>query len=144
MKTNPLLQQILLIVLACFILAVLTSCKSTKLTTSETANSERIAEVVKIKTDSVYVYRQDSVIIQIRGDTVLIDRWRLLYKYKNTTDTFSLRDSVYIDRRINVTETVEVNRPTGWQWFQIWCGRILLWILLAGAMYLAYKLIIKN
>ena len=142
MKT--LLQQLLLIVVSVCCILILTGCKTTGLTTSETANRERFAETVKTKTDSIYIYRQDSVIVRIRGDTVLIDRWRLLYEYRNMTDTLRLRDSVYVDRRINVTETVEVNRPTGWQWFQIWCGRILLWILLAGAVYLVYKLRIKN
>ena len=144
MKISILLQRLLLLtVLICFIL-MLIGCKTTKLTTSETANKERFAETVKIKTDSIYIYRQDSVVVRIRGDTVLIDRWRLLYEYRNTTDTLRLRDSVYIDRRINVTETVEVSRPTGWQWFQIWCGRILLWILLAGAVYLAYRIMKKK
>ena len=133
------LTLLLSAILFCFLLLP-TGCKSVKLTTSETANRDRITETVKIKTDSVYIYRQDSVIVRIRGDTVLIDRWRLLYEYRNTTDTLRLRDSVYIDRRINVTETVEVSRPTGWQWFQIWCGRILLCVLLTGAVYLFYRI----
>ena len=141
---NIILQQLLLIIVSiCFIL-LLTGCKTTKLATSETANRERFSETVKTKTDSIYIYHRDSVVVRIRGDTVLIDRWRLHYEYRNITDTLRLRDSVYVDRYINTTKTVEVNRPTGWQWFQIWCGRILLWILLAGAVYLVYKLRIKN
>jgi len=144
MEIKRLLQQLLLVAFACIVLWVLTGCKSTKWTTVKTSDSERIAEVFKIKTDSIYVYRQDSVTIRIRSDTVLIDRWRLHYKYRNTTDTICLRDSVYINRDINVTETVEVNRLTGWQWFQIWCGRILLWILLAGAIYLMYRITKKS
>ena len=145
MQINPLilLQHLLFAILFFFVL-LFGSCKTTQLTVSETASKERIAETVKIKTDSIYIYHQDSVIVLIRGDTVFVDRWRSLYKYRNTTDTLRLRDSLYIDRNVNITETVEVNRPTGWQWFQIWCGRILLLILLAGATHLAYKLIIKK
>jgi hypothetical protein len=144
MKITTLLQQLLLLVASICLILILTGCKTTKLTTSETASKERFAETVRVKTDSIYIYRQDSVVVRIRGDTVLIDRWRLLYEYRNITDTLRLRDSVYIDRHINITETVEVNRPTGWQWFQIWCGRILLWILLAGAGYLAYGIMKKK
>ena len=141
MKITTLLQRLLLLAVLICLSLMLIGCKTTKLTTSETASKDRFAETVKVKTDSIYIYRQDSVIVRIRGDTVLIDRWRLLYQYRNRTDTLHLRDSVYIDRHINITETVEVNRPTGWQWFQIWCGRILLCILLAGAVYLAYRII---
>ncbi len=145
MPINPLilLQHLLFAVLLCFVL-LLNGCKSIKLAVSETTNQERTTESVETKTDSIYIYRQDSVVVRIRSDTVFVDRWRSLYRYRNITDTLLLRDSLYIDRHVNVTETVEVNRPTGWQWFQIYCGRILLLILLSGIACTAYKLLIKK
>jgi hypothetical protein len=41
-------------------------------------------------------------------------------------------------------ETIIVKEPTGWQWFQIWTGRILTIILLLTIIYFAIKLWMKK
>jgi len=40
---------------------------------------------------------------------------------------------------LKVTETTEVNKPTGFQWFQIWVGRILGALLLFGAGWKLFR-----
>jgi len=67
----------------------------------------------------------------------------LNYKTKTVHDTVYLpaKDSiVYKDVPIVVEVPVEVNILTGWQWFQIWAGRIFLFIIIS---YLAYKFLKK-
>lgn len=85
------------------------------------AISER--EVVIRQRDSVLLYLHDSVLIREKGDTVRIERWHTLYRdrYHDRFDTVRLYDS------IAVSVPVVVEKPlTGWQYFQIWLGRILM------------------
>jgi hypothetical protein len=50
------------------------------------------------------------------------------------------RDSiVYREIPLRVEIPVEVNRITGWQWFQIWSGRIFLIVWLITIIYLGFK-----
>jgi len=51
------------------------------------------------------------------------------------------RETTELQEQLKEEKTVEVNRPNGWQWFQIWTGRVLAGLL---AVWLAVKLIIKK
>jgi hypothetical protein len=65
--------------------------------------------------------------------TVLVDELR--------TEIFHLNaEKTDFKTELVETKTVEVNRLTGWQWFQIWTGRIAM--MLAG-VWLAYKVFIR-
>ena len=110
--------------------------------------SPRVIERTIVKTDTVRmnhtamdsIYVIDSVFVHEwhEGDTVRIettrwrDRWRELV----------VHDSVYVAK----TDTLRVvsagkpqsTCPTGWQWFQIWVGRIAL---VALAFVLTFKII---
>jgi hypothetical protein len=82
---------------------------------------------------------RDSVLVHSVGDTVYVDRRHTEYRYRYRTDTLTVRDSVYTDREVVVTEMVEVNRLTGWQSFQLWCGRILMGALVLTVLYKRFK-----
>jgi hypothetical protein len=61
----------------------------------------------------------------------------LVYRIRTVHDTVRVaaRDSiVYKDVPVTVEVPVEVNVLTGWQWFQIWTGRIVLVLVLFGAV----------
>jgi hypothetical protein len=103
----------------------LSACGALKETAADHRQEGHFVASGKTTADSVLVYRLDSVFVKEKGDSVYIDRWHTEYRYRNRTDTLVVRDSVYVDREVRVTETVEVNRLTGWQNFQLWCGRIL-------------------
>jgi len=66
--------------------------------------------------------------------TVLVEDLRTEIFHLNA-ETMTLKEA------LNEDKTIEVNRPNGWQWFQIWTGRILAGLL---AVWLAVKLIIKK
>jgi hypothetical protein len=79
----------------------------------------------KLRIDSIYI--NDSIYIRefTQGDTVHIttDRWHTRWRDR------ILYDSIYIAQRdtVTVTTTKEVPRKlNGWQWFQIWAGRLAL------------------
>jgi len=81
--------------------------------------------------DSVYL--QDSIVIRDKGDTIFFEKYKYLYRDK------IVRDSVYLQDTIKVPYPVVTEKPvkyvSGWQNFQIWCGRILLGIVTIGVGY---------
>ena len=92
----------------------------------------------KIQIDSIYV--NDSIYIRelIQGDTVKIttDRWHTRWRDR------ILYDSIYIAQRdtVRVTDIKEVPRKlSGWQWFQIWAGRLALIAIMLTAGVIIYK-----
>lgn len=100
---------------------------------------DHFREVTKM--DSVLVVQRDSVYIRERADTVFVERWHTLISYRDRlrVDTTRVSDTVRIIETVSETATVEVNRLTGWQWFQLWCGRILILAGFLTAVYLAFK-----
>ena len=100
---------------------------------------DHFREVTKM--DSVLVVQRDSVYIRERADTVFVERWHTLISYRDRlrVDTMRVSDTVRIIETVSETATVEVNRLTGWQWFQLWCGRILILAGFLTAVYLAFK-----
>jgi hypothetical protein len=83
------------------------------------------------------IFRYDSIFVKDRGDTVFLEKFRYLYRDK------LVRDSVFIGDTIKVPFPVEVEKPvkyvSGLQNFQIWCGRILLVLLVIYTGYRAAK-----
>lgn len=85
------------------------------------------------------IYMQDSIFVKIAGDTVFFEKYKYLYRDKVVRDSIFRTDSISIP--YPVIEYKDVNKLTGWQNFQIWCGRILL-ILLTIYLLVKYKKVI--
>ena len=107
------------------------------------ACSPRVVESITVRTDTVWQHKvqRDSVVLKdsvhvrewVRGDTVRIEttRWRDRWRDRVVTDT------AYISR----SDTVRVvsaaqprNTLSGWQWFQILAGRLILIALALAAV----------
>lgn len=113
------------------ILTLFSSCKSkTIYVPVESLKLEYRDNLIR---DSIYLH--DSIFMQTKNDTVLIEKFRYLYKDRLVHDSIHLRDTIRVP--YPVLEEVEVNKVSGFQNFQMWCGRILLIIILA---YLGLKL----
>ena len=99
-----------------------------------------------VKTDSVMVVFRDSVYIRERADTVFVDRWHTSISYRDRlrVDTLRSTDTVRVVETRSETVAVEVNRLTGWQWFQLWCGRILIISGVLTVIYFAFKWKLKK
>ena len=71
--------------------------------------------------DSIFI--RDSVVVRSKGDTVWLEKYQYLYRDK------LIRDSIFVNDTIRVPYPVEVEKPvkyvSGWENFQMWCGRIL-------------------
>ena len=114
------------------------SCRSVRVIEKEVIKTDTVL-TTKIQIDSIYV--NDSIYIRelIQGDTVKIttDRWHTRWRDR------ILYDSIYIAQRdtVRVTDIKEVPRKlSGWQWFQIWAGRLaLIAIMLAAGVVIAKK-----
>jgi hypothetical protein len=118
------------VLLLCFC----SSCKTSQYILVETVKTEYRDKIVR---DSVFRY--DSVFVKDKEDTVFFERYKYLYKDK------IIRDSVFIQDTIRVPYPVEVVKQvkaplSGWQNFQIWCGRIILVVLLFIDIYFVLKL----
>lgn len=121
------MKKINLNILLFSLLALLAaSCKSPQnILTNDSAVSHK--EHKSKEKDSVYMYIKDSVFVFIKGDTILKEHFRTEYRdrFQGRTDTLKIKDTVQIRQTQYINAETSFN---GWQWFQIWCGRILLLI----------------
>ena len=113
------------------------SCRSVRIVEKEVIKKDTLVST-QIQRDSIYV--NDSIYIRevVSGDTVKIttDRWHTQWRDR------ILYDSIYIAQRdtVRVTDIKEVPRKlSGWQWFQIWAGRLALLAIMAAAGVVIYK-----
>ena len=132
MKKSPILVIITLTLCLCC------ACKSVQYIPVESVKTEYRDKIVR---DSIYRY--DSVFVKEKGDTLIMERYRYLYR-----DKF-IRDSVFINDTIRVPYPVEVvkqvKKPlTGWQNFQVWCGRFALVAVLFLVIFFVLRLKTKR
>jgi hypothetical protein len=112
------MKKAVLFVIAFILLALVIGCK-TKYIPVESVKKEYIDKYLH---DSIYVH--DSIFIEKNGDSIFIYKLKYEYKDKTKYDSIFVHDSIPVP--YPVIEYKEVNKITGWQNFQIWCGRILM------------------
>ena len=127
---NKLRTSILSLTIFFAIPVIFSGCK-TKLVyvPVETVKTEYQDKIVR---DSLHLY--DSVFVKLKGDTVWLEKYKYLYRDRLVRDSIFRTDSVQVPFPVEVEK--EVNRLTSFQSFQLWCGRILIFILI---MYLIFK-----
>ena len=113
------------------------SCRGSRTVAVQTAERSisRQAETAR-RTDSVVVYRHDSVFVERAADTVRVERFRTLFRDRWHTDTLIL---VHTDTVTRVTtETVTLTRAEyrtrAWQRVLMWAGGIALIITIIAAL----------
>ena len=116
-----------------FIVVIFSGCKSkTVYVPIETVKKEYID---RLKRDSIFM--QDSVLIDrfLKGDTVFLtkEKYKYVYKDRLKTDTISSTDTIRVPYPVKGDPVPYV---TSFQAFQIWCGRILLALIL---LYFGYR-----
>ena len=122
-------------ILFCAVLAMLLySCKSVKYIPVETTKIEYRDNLIR---DSIIRY--DSVYVKDKGDTLILERYKYLYKNR------IVKDSIFINDTIPIPYPVEIIKPikaplSSWQNFQIGCGRLALFALLLTCIYFVWKL----
>lgn len=103
--------------------------------------------VETIKTEYIYNGRVDSIVVKdsidryINGDTVILYKNHIQYRYINRTDTIVRTDTIPKITEVKIKETVEVNRLKWYQESLMWIGGVAM---LLSFLYLFYVLKIKR
>jgi hypothetical protein len=116
------------------ILCLCYSCKTAQYIPAGTTKIEYRDNFVR---DSIFRY--DSVFVKEKGDTVFFERYRYMYKDKIIRDSVFIQDTIRVPYPVEVVKLVKAPL-SGWQNFQVWCGRIALAVLLLVSIYFMLKL----
>ena len=116
------------------IATMLLSCKSIKYIPVVTTKIEYRDNFVR---DSIFRY--DSVFVRDKGDTLILERYKYLYKNRIVKDSIFINDTIRVPYPVEVIKQVKAPL-TSWQNFQIWCGRFALFALLLACIYAVWKL----
>jgi hypothetical protein len=116
------------------ILCLCYSCKTTQYIPVETVKTEYRDNFVR---DSIVRY--DSIFVKQTADTIFFEHYRYLYRDKIIRDSVLINDTIRVPYPVEVVKQVKAPL-TGWQNFQVWCGRIALAIGLLAIAYLVLKL----
>ena len=116
------------------IATMLYSCKSVKYIPVETTKIEYRDNFVR---DSIFRY--DSVFVKEKGDTLILEKFRYLYKNRIVIDSVFINDTIRVAYPVEVIKQVK-SPLTSWQSLQIWCGRFALFALLLACIYFVWKL----
>ena len=122
------------ILLFAVIATMLLSCKSVKYIPVVTTKIEYRDNFVR---DSIFRY--DSVFVKEKGDTLILERYKYLYKNRIVKDSVFINDTIRVPYPMEVVKQVKAPL-TSWQSFQIWCGRIALFALLLVCIYFVWKM----
>lgn len=123
-------------VLICLLALSLANCRTIKRLEQSDKQEAHSEQRASLHRDSIYIERKDSIFILIKGDSVFIDRWHLLYKYRDVIrcDTFIKRDSVRVD--VYIRETEELSK---WQIFWMQFGKIAAGLLVLLILFFAFR-----
>jgi hypothetical protein len=120
-------------VVFCAFALLFCACGTIQYVPVETIKTEYRDRIVR---DSVF--RHDSIYVREKGDTVFLERYSYLYMDKIVRDSVFMNDTIRVPYPVEVIK--EVKKPlTGWQNFQVWCGRIALIVALLFAVYFVWK-----
>lgn len=116
---------VLLILFAC-------SCRSIK-----------YVEVPSIKTEKEYidrwhrdsVYIKDSVMVMVKGDTIVKDRWRVVWKEK------LIKDTIYVSNTDTLYKVIETERElTKWQRTKMSLGETMIIFIIIAVIVAGFKI----
>jgi len=120
-------------VIFCAIALLCCACGTTKYVPIETTRTEYRDNYLR---DSIYLH--DSIFVKEKGDTLIVEKYRYLYRDKLVHDSIFKTDTIRVPYPVEVVK--EVKKPlSGWQNFQVWCGRIALVSVLLFLIYSVRK-----
>lgn len=121
-------------IVAGLIISLLFGCASTKYVEVPKVHTEYVYKSdTLIKKDSVHI--KDSVFVKMKGDTLLIEKWKTAYRDRWRVEVKV--DSVAVTDTL--TNIVEVNRLTYWQQTKIRCFPWLMGAFLLSAGVLLFR-----
>ena len=116
------------------LLCICCACGTTKYIPVETTRTEYRDNFLR---DSIYL--RDSIFVKEKGDTLIVEKFSYLYRDKILRDSIFQTDTIRVPYPVEVVKAVKAPL-SGWQNFQVWCGRIALVIMLLVIIYFVLKL----
>jgi hypothetical protein len=120
-------------VVICAFALLCCACQTVRYIPIESVRTEYRDRIVR---DSIFRY--DSIHVKEKGDTIYLERYSYLYVDKIVRDSVFMNDTIRVPYPVEVIK--QVKKPlTGWQNFQVWCGRIALASFLFIIVYFVLK-----
>lgn len=128
------IKTALIIIVLILALVSFTSCSKTVYIPVESIKTEYKEH---IKRDSVHLY--DSIFVKMKNDTIWLEKYKYMYKDRFINDSVFIKDTIRIPYPFETVK--EVNKPSSWQHFLMWCGGILV-LVICG--YTIFRIIKSN
>lgn len=125
--------QILKVSIIVSIFALCVSCKTSTKIVEVPVESIKTEYINTVSYDSIYVH--DSIDRYINGDTVLITKYKNIYKYIQKNDTIIKNDSIQVPVKVETIK--EVNVIKKWQQGLMFMGMLFL----VAVVFAIYKLV---
>lgn len=123
MKWVKLITPILLIV------AIWSSCSTTRFVQAETVRTDSIY-ISQVQRDSIYMH--DSIYVHAKGDTVVVESFRYIYRDK------LVRDTVYVNHTDTISEPYPVEKQLSrWEQMKLELGGLAIGLIIAAVIALA-------
>lgn len=143
MKIKKRIGWMIFLLALLIVLFFLTSCSPKTIYIPEVHTEYITRTDTFVKIDSVSV--KDSTIIVQKGDTMLVEKWHTQYRdrwrEKIVLDTIMRADTISVSYPVEKKVPAEIN---GWQWFQIWAGRIALCLLALISIIIIIRFYIRK
>ncbi len=116
---------VLLILFAC-------SCRSIKYVEVPSIKTEK-EYIDRWRRDSVYI--KDSVMVMVKGDTIVKDRWRVVWKEK------LIKDTIYVSNTDTLYKVIETERElTKWQRTKMSLGETMIIFIIIAVIVAGFKI----
>jgi len=117
----------------CALVLLCCACGTIKYIPIETTRTE-----YRNITTTENVFLRDSIFIKEKGDTLILEKYRYLYRDRILRDSVIIRDTLRVPYPVDIVR--EVKKPlSSWQNFQVWCGRIAIAVGLLAIIYFVRK-----
>lgn len=115
--------------------AIMTSCKSVQYVPVETVKTEYRDHYIR---DSISFIQLDSILIKEKGDSIIIEKYKYVYRDRDKLIT----DTIYISIEVDKPYPVE-KQLTWWQSIKIEIGGVLIGILVFLIIIVGYTIFKK-
>jgi hypothetical protein len=126
-------MRLLRTILIAMVLVFVAGCKTN--TVYVPVNNTHTEYKDKIVRDSIHLH--DSVFMKVKGDTVLLEKYKYLYRDRLVRDSIFKTDSISVP--YPVVETKEVYKQTTWQIVCSWFGKVFMALIGIGLIVLVVK-----
>lgn len=135
---KQLLVEIILGLIACAMITLCAGCTTIREVEVVKTRTDTLIQT-KVQRDSIYIEKRDSVVTQVTGDTVTIEKWHYRDRWRDRVKT----DTLYRSKTdtIFITKTVTKEQPQAW-WQRLkncLLEVIILILLLAVVIYVGKK-----